>query len=90
MTKHKLNLPTTNWQTRKAININHLTDFPCNDQRTTTYNTLETWLNRKRGVTIRKKQVIDLTMREVEILYQALGRYLGKRDYRQEVIDKEL
>ncbi len=59
--------------------------YKCNEQRTININRLDTWLNIKRGITIRKKLVIDITMREAEILYQALGSYLNKPEFQADM-----
>ena len=52
--------------------------YKCNDQRTLEVSKLQIWKNRKRGYTIRKKGVIDITKKEADWLYQELGRYLQK------------
>lgn len=64
--------------------------YKCNAQRDiSSIKRLDIWKNRKRGYTIRKVGVIDITQEEALILWEKLGEYLKIPDYKKQMEEEK-
>lgn len=64
--------------------------YKCNEQRDISeFQKFAIWKNRKRGYTIRKVGIIDITPKEALILWEALGQFLKIPDYKKEMEEEK-